>query len=195
MAAAPTNDEPPLVDVKVTNPLTYIKRWWARIIGKEGIDFRFRVRPLTAIAIALIITTVAFGLGSFVLPFSIPFFKYNPKPIALPTPDPWRETAFTGTLQYSSQTVKYYLLTSSSEAITLDVPNNVNLEGSVGRRIFAAGKYNKTTRILIVADAKDLEVLPKNPVPIPTTSPSPSPTPTVNPTPTPTPEETASPSP
>ena len=83
MANPAPNEEPPLVDVKVTNPLTYIKRWWNRIIGNEGIDFRFRVRPLTAIAIALIITTVTFGLGSFVLPFSIPFFKYNPKPIEI----------------------------------------------------------------------------------------------------------------
>jgi len=78
--AAPTNDEPPLVDVKVTNPLTYIKRWWNRIIGNEGIDFRFRVRPLTAIAIALIITTVAFGLGSFVniTPNQLPFPPLTP---------------------------------------------------------------------------------------------------------------------
>ncbi|MFZ5933036.1 MAG: hypothetical protein ACOYT7_03115, partial [Patescibacteria group bacterium] len=127
--------------------------------------------------------TVAFGLGSFVLPFSLPFFKYNPEPVSLPTPDPWRETGFTGTLQYSSQTGKFYLLTTSSEAITLEVPANVNLENSVGKRIFAAGRYNKTTRILIVSDTKDLEVLPKNPVPIPTTSASPSPISTIIPSP------------
>ena len=34
--------DPPLVDVKVTNPVTYFKKWWAKIIGNEGIDFRLK---------------------------------------------------------------------------------------------------------------------------------------------------------
>ena len=192
MANSYKNNEPPLLDVKITNPLTYIKKWWKRIIGNEGIDFSLRVRPLTAIAIALIVTSIAFGIGKIVLPFSIPFFKYNPEPISLPSPDPWRETAFTGTLQFSSPTNKYYLITSSSEAITLDVPNNIDLKDFIARRIFAAGKYNKSTRTLLVADASDLEVLPKRPIPIPTTPPTPTPTPTpasnaASPSPSPSP--------
>src|SRR3989337_2953403 len=69
--------EPPLVDVKVTNPLTYIKSWWKRIIGNEGIDCRLRIKPLTAIAITVIIVTVSMGIGRFVFPFKIPFFVYT----------------------------------------------------------------------------------------------------------------------
>ena len=64
--------EPPLVDVKVTNPLTYLKTWWKRIIGNEGIDFRLRVKPLTAIAISIIILSVTMGIGRFAFPFKIP---------------------------------------------------------------------------------------------------------------------------
>ena len=183
-----TKEDPPLVDVKVTNPITYIKRWWAKIIGNEGVDFRFHIRPLTAILISVAVASIGFGVGRFVIPFSIPFLKYEYKneEIVIPTPETWKETAYTGTLRYSEATDKYYLVTTSAEAITLEVPSNINLENYVDKRIFAAGKFNKATRILIVADAKDLEVLPKTPVSIPTT------TPTTTPTETPTPESSTS---
>lgn len=185
------NQEPPFVDVKVTNPITYIKRWWAKIIGNEGVDFRFHIRPLTALLIAVAVASIGFGVGRFVIPFSIPFLKYEYKneEIVIPTPETWKDTAYTGTLRYSEATQKYYLVTTSAEAITLEVPSNINLENYIDKRIFATGKFNKTTRILIVADAKDLEVLPKTPVSIPTTTPTPTPTET------PTPESTPSASP
>ena len=187
MAQSLKNEDPPILDVKITNPLTYIKRWWQRIIGNEGMEFRFRIRPLTAIAIAVIVSSMAFGVGQFVLPVSLPFFKYTPELPALPAPPPWRETAFTGTVQFSSLIGKYYLITSSSEAITLTVPQNIDLKEFINRRIFAAGKYNRSTRTLLVADASDLEVLPKKPIPIPTTPPTPTPTPTPSPSPSPSP--------
>ena len=180
MASATQNQDPPLVDVKVTNPVTYIKRWWAKIIGNEGIDFRFHIRPVTAIFIAIVIASIGFGVGRVVIPFSIPFLKYEYKneEIIVPTPEAWKETAYTGTLRFSEATQKYYLVTTSAEAITLEVPTNIDLENYIDKRIFAAGKFNKATRVLIVSDAKDLEVLPKTPVSIPTSTPSPTETPT-----------------
>lgn len=182
------NQEPPLVDVKVTNPITYIKRWWAKIIGNEGVDFRFHIRPLTALLIAVAVASIGFGVGRFVIPFSIPFlnYEYKNEEIVIPTPEAWKETAYTGTLRYSEATQKYYLVTTSAEAITLEVPSNINLQNYIDKRIFAAGKFHKTTRVLIVADAKDLEVLPKTPISIPTTSP------TLTPSETPTPESSPS---
>lgn len=167
--------EQPLVDVKVTNPITYIKSWWKRVIGNEGIDFRFRVRPLTAIAISIILVTVSMGLGRFVLPFKIPFFEYTSKPTPEPTINPWRETAFSGTLHFTSSSRKYYLATSSSEAITLEVPLSIDLESLIGERIFATGEYNPNTRTLRVSGASGLEILPKEIEPIPTITPSPTP--------------------
>lgn len=170
----------PLVFLRVTNPLTYIKNWWASVTRNEGIDFRFRVRPLTAIALATVIASIGFGVGNFVLPYKLPFFEYNPTPT--PAPSEWKETAYIGTLKYSEITKKFFLITSSSsEAITLNVPENINLTKLVEKRILAAGNYNKSQKVLIVSDAKDLEVLPKSPVPIPTNSPSPLPTPSLFP--------------
>lgn len=184
--------EPPLVEVKVTNPITYIKAWWKKVIKNEGVDFEFHIRPLTAIAIAVVIATIGFGVGRFVLPegINIPFFEYSVSASPTPTTETtWKDTAYTGTLRYSEETNKYYLVTTSAEAITLQVPDNTNLEDFVGKRIFAAGKYNKATRTLVVSDAKDTEILSKTPVPLPTSSATPTPTST----PTSSPTETATP--
>ena len=174
-------EDAPLVFLKVTNPITYIKKWWASVTRNEGIDFRFRIRPLTAIALTAVIATIGFGVGNFVLPYKLPFFEYtNPSPTAVPSE--WKETAFIGTLKYSELTKKFFLITSSSsEAITLQVPENTNLTKLVEKRIFATGSYNKSQKILIVSDAKDMEILPKSPVPVPTVSPTPTPIPTLSP--------------
>ena len=185
MAEIPKTD-PPLVDVKVTNPIEYIKIWWNKIIGNEGVDFSLHVKPLTAIAISVAIISLGFGLGRVSLPFNIPFFKFEnttPTPANTTTPDSWKETGFTGTLQYSAPSNKFFLITtSSSEAITLEVPKNIDLTESIGKRIFATGNYSKEKRVLIVRDTKNLEILPKSPLPLPTFSPTPSPTPTDTPT-------------
>ncbi len=189
MADTSKQTDPPLVDVKVTNPIEYIKIWWNRIIGNEGVDFSFHIKPLTAIAISIAIASIGFGLGRFAIPaINLPFLKINtyPSPSSTPTTsEVWKETAFTGTLQYTSATNRYFLITtSSSEAITLDVPSNIDLNELIGKRIFAAGNYNKSTRILVVVDTKSLEVLPKSPIPVPTLTPTPTPelTPIVSPT-------------
>ena len=161
--------EPPLVDVKVTNPLTYAKSWWKRVIGNEGIDFRVRVKPLTAIAISIIILTVTLGIGRFVFPFKIPFFVYTTEEgSATSDKVDYRDTAFTGELRHTLLTNRYYLTTSSSEAINLQVPDNVDLKDFVGRRIFAVGKYQEETRTLLVTDPVNLELLPSETETIPT---------------------------
>ena len=162
--------ESPLVDIKVTNPITYIKSWWNKIIGNEGIELRVKVRPLTAIAISIIILTVTLGIGKFVLPFRVPFFVYTSKENSGSTTDKstYRDTAFTGTLRRTLLSNRFYLETGSSEAINLDVPENIILKDFVGRRIFATGKYHDETRTLLVTEATDLEILPKEAETIPT---------------------------
>jgi hypothetical protein len=172
-----SQEDPPLVSLKITNPVTYLKLWWKKIIGNEGVSFSFKVRPLTAVAITvavmLILTGTGFGLGRIYLPPSNPIVKYVPQLGPSPTPDPWRETAFTGNLKYTSTTQRYYLVTTSSEAITLEVPGNIDLSKFVGKRILASGSYNKSIRTLTVSDAQDFEVLPTKAVTIPTSTPTP----------------------
>ena len=170
-------EDPPLVSLKVTNPITYIKMWWKKVIGNEGIDFSFKIRPLTAITIAIAVTLVltgtGFSLGRITLPIPESMEKYVPKPASTPTPDPWRLTAFTGSLKYTQATQKFFLVTTSIEAITLIVPPNINLSPFVGKRILASGNYNKSTRTLMVSEAQDLEVLPTKALIPPTVTPTP----------------------
>jgi hypothetical protein len=83
------------------------------------------------------------------------------------------ETAFSGKLQTANN--KYFLVTTSAQAITLEIPTAINATKLVGKRVLVTGKYNKTTKYLIVADTADLEILSSTPIPVPTITPSPSP--------------------
>lgn len=187
--------ELPMVDVKVTNPITYIKSWWKRVIGNEGIEIRLRIKPLTAIIMTAIIVSLYLGIGKIVLPFKIPFFELNPK--STPVPEQFRETAFAGTLRYTESSNKYFLETSASEAINLEIPENIDLEKFIGRRVFATGEYGDDSRILKVSDVSDLEIFPEEIIPIPTMKPFPSTIattePSQSPTSTPIPEGTPEP--
>ena len=62
------SSDPPLVDIKVTNPITYLKSWWAKVMGKEGIALKLdlHVRPLTALGIAFLIIGFGLGLGKII---------------------------------------------------------------------------------------------------------------------------------
>lgn len=164
---ASLNTEPPLITV--TNPVTYLRLWWQKVMNKEGVDFNFRIHPVTAFLISFGLGAGLFGAGRYSV--NIPFLKYNNGVVPVPSQTPetvWKETAFTGKLQYSITTQKYFLITTSAEAITLSVPSNLDLLTLVGKRIMAVGEYNKEQKMLKVLDAKDLEVLPKTPIPIPT---------------------------
>jgi hypothetical protein len=174
--------EKPLVDLKVTNPITYIKSWWKKIIGNDGIEIKIKVKPLTTIAIAIIVVTVTLGIGSFRFPFAIPFFEYGVN--ATPTPftlqvnnnsnPTTRDTAFSGVLQYDTVKGKFFLMTVNSEAISLSVPENLDMKNFVGRRIFAVGSYRENDRLLMVESASDMEILPTNAVIIPTETSTPT---------------------
>lgn len=173
--------EKPLVDLKVTNPITYIKSWWKKIIGNDGIELIIKVKPLTAIAITIIVVTVSFGIGKWKFPFALPFLEYSSEEPPVTTQDlgidnfmDMRETAFSGELRYDQAKDKYFLFTSNSEAINLTVPENINLSEYVGKRIYAAGSYQEMNRLLFVESASDMEVLPTKAVIIPTESPTPT---------------------
>jgi hypothetical protein len=200
--AVNTTNPPDLVNLKVTNPLVYIKYWWKRIMANEGLDMRVRAKPLTVFGLAIIIFSGVFGLGGIVFPKFFPWMKFNNNTVvSSPTPQPelLKDTALKGTLtKTNTNPVKFYLITTSTEAVTLEIPVGFNLSTLVGKRILAVGTYDSKNKILEVEDIQDLEVLSSTPIPIPTNTPSPKPTetPTIAPTPTvmPTIEPTVEPS-
>lgn len=192
-----TTNPPDLLDVKITNPLVYIKYWWKRIMANEGLDLRLRARPITVFGVAIIAFSLAFGLGGVVLPTFLPWIKINNATVyGTPTPTPpsqiLKDTALKGTLtKTNTEPTKFYLVTTSTEAVTLIVPDGFNLTSLVGKRILVVGMYDLKNKKLEVKDIQDLEVLSTTPVPIPTTTPTLKPTetpvPTVLPSESPTP--------
>lgn len=185
-----TTTPPDLVNLKVTNPLVYIKYWWKRIMANEGIEVKFKAKPLTVFGVALIGFTLLFGIGGVVLPVFFPWMKFNNNQVvSSPTPQPelLKDTALKGTLtKTNTNPPKFYLITTSTEAVTLEIPVGFNLNTLVGKRILAVGTYDSKNKVLEVEDIQDLEVLSTTPVPIPTTTPTPKPTETPIPTVAPT---------
>ncbi len=172
-ALGSSRNVPPLVSLEVSNPITYLKLWWQRVMANEGIDVRFRIHPLTALALMGAFAIGGFGLGRISMPIPAPIIKYIPQWAPTPTPDPWRETGYSGVLQKSG--LRWYLVTNDAEAITLEILTNVDLTKYVGKRIFVTGRYNRMTQVLQVTEAADMEVLIQSVV-IPTTVPSSTPT-------------------
>jgi len=195
-----TTNPPVLVNIKITNPLVYIKHWWKKIMANEGIEIKFKAKPVTVFWVALIWSSVAFGLGGVVLPTFFPWVKVDNLVLSSPTPTATpqiiKDTALRGTLTKSNTVPAiFYLVTTSTEAITLNVPDAFNLNLLIGKRILAVGSYDSKSKILIVKDIQNLEILSKTPVPIPTVTPSPKPTevPTITPSVTPSTEATSFP--
>lgn len=172
--------DPPLVSFSVTNPVTYLKRWWKGVMAGEGVDIKLKIHPLTAVMIVLAIGGVSFGLGRITIP--APIIKYipilaTPVPTIVPTPNPWHDAAFWGTLQ--RQNNQFYLITSDAQAISLEVPNTVDLSKYIGKKILASGLYDEGTATLQVSVASDLEVISGG-LPVSTIPPTPTPTSTPN---------------
>lgn len=161
-------DYPPMISLQVTNPITYLKLWWKKVMSGEGIDVKFRVHPITAIVLALIICGAGFGLGRLTFPADSPIVRYVPKLGPTPTESPWKEEAYSGIVQKTYSTNKYYLLINNTVAVSLTFPTNVNPDKLIGKRILAVGKYNKNEEVLYVTDASDLELLPQTVSPVPT---------------------------
>ncbi len=154
---------------------------------------KFKAKPITAIAISVALFSLVFGLGGVVFPTLFPFLNINNtnEVVATDSPTPssdWRETALKGTLKKTTSVpIKFFLLTSSDEAVTLQAPDYITLDKLIGKRILATGNYSQKQKLLIIQDVQDLEVLSTTPIPIPTSTPTIAPTQTPTPIPTPMP--------
>ena len=83
-----TTNPPDLFNFKITNPLIYIKYWWKRIMANEGVELKFKAKPVTVFGIALIAFSLAFGLGGVVFPFAFPWIKVNSNVVTNQSPTP-----------------------------------------------------------------------------------------------------------
>lgn len=161
------NDDPPMIDVKITNPVTYLKLWFKKLFSNEGIDISFKVKPITAVLIVLAITTIVGGT-------SLSLAKWYFFPILVPT-HMIAKTSYTGKLQSSGE--KFILVTTSSQAYILKNDSPQNLSQLKDQNVLVTGKLNNKTNIIEVSEIASLNTTPS---PQPTLQPIPTLIPTTH---------------
>ncbi len=139
------DEDPPLL--KVTNPVTYLKRWWKKIMSNEGMDFgfKFKVKPVTAVIITTLILSngVTFGVT---YSFAKIFFP-NSSPIL------HRQVVNQGTIQKNAQGVYYLMAAADSSLWKLKVKtNNINLSELVGKQVIVTGNLTKEKNLIEVSE-------------------------------------------
>jgi len=150
--------DPPFISFSITNPVTYIRRWWKGVMDGEGVDLKLKIHPMTAVLIVLAVGGASFGVGRLAVPE--PILKYIPilaTPLPTATPNPWAETALTGTLQKQAGT--FFLLGNDTQAIKLEISSDIQLESSIGKRILASGQFNAVSGVLKISDASHVAVI------------------------------------
>lgn len=130
---------PPIVDLKITNPVTYIKLWWRKVMSGEGISIR--IHPVTAILIAISVTGGSFFLGRYLQLRSDLIEKYIPQFAGINSID----AAFSGTLYAANG--QYFLTQGESQAVRIK-PNVTDMSPYLSQRVFVSGKFDPLTRQL-----------------------------------------------
>jgi hypothetical protein len=146
--------DPPLVSLSVTNPITYIKKWWKSLVHNEGVDIRFRIRPLTALLISLGFAIVLFGGG---YSFGV-LNSYLPVPIPLislaPTINPIREVGYTGIIRRTQE--NYFIEIGNGEMILVNSKDMTDIEKFVGKRVLTSGTLDTTSNIYTPKDLSEI---------------------------------------
>ncbi len=159
----------PLVSVSVNNPISWFMKWLKDLKKKQITTFTFKLGvPLVALPIIII------ALLSFIVAMSARSEK-NSKGEAVasitPTPSPGSVYIMSksGTLKIvkGEEEKEYFLVLPSGEAVRLEVPKNLDIDGYENKKVFVSGKYNAITGMLSVERFSDMEPL-STLLPIPT---------------------------
>lgn len=132
-------NDPPLVAVSVTNPITYLKLFIKRLLKNEGITIK--IKPLTAIAMIIALST-AFGTG------------FNVARIFFPTSSPilHRSITLQGNIQ-RSDSGQYYLSLPDNSIWTLrPTNNNINLANDINRQVMVKGNMTAEANVIEVKE-------------------------------------------
>lgn len=138
------DSDPPIVTVR--NPITYIKKWWNKILAKEGIDFKlgFKIRPITAVLIASIV--ISGGLGSGITALVFKTFWPTSSPIL------HRQIIQQGTIQKSA-TSGFYLTSSDQSIWKLKAKNpNIKFNDQMGKLVTVTGNMTSEKNLIEVSE-------------------------------------------
>lgn len=144
-------NDPPLVAVSVTNPVTYLKLFLKRLLKNEGIDIHLKIKPLTVITCVLALST-AFGTG------------FNVAQMFFPTSSPLLHRSITlqGNIQ-RSETGQYYLSLPDNSLWTLrPKTNNIDLTDNINKQVMVKGNLTAENNVIEVKEVISFE----KPIPV-----------------------------
>lgn len=132
-------DDPPMVDIKVTNPVTYFKRWVDKFLKNQDIDLHLRIRPFAAVGLLMTFSIVggtAFSIGRYIFPNSSPIFH--------------RQVVYPGTIQKGD--MGQYFLMYNSSPWKLKPKNNINLSTLAGKPVIVTGNLTTEPNLIEVSE-------------------------------------------
>lgn len=108
-------NDPPMVDLKVSNPVTYFRKWVDKLLKNQDIDLRLKIKPFATIGLMLAFGMVggtAFSIGRYLFPNSSPIFH--------------REVIYQGNIQITEKGI--FLTLPNSDMYTLKPKSNTNVD-------------------------------------------------------------------
>lgn len=148
-------NDPPLVAVSVTNPITYLKLFIKRLLKNEGIDIRLKIKPLTVIAIVTGLS-LSFGTGFNVARMFFP----NSSPIF------HRSITLQGEVQRSESGLYYLALPDNTlwtlrpKIATIDLNNVVNKQVLVKGNMTAEANVVEVIEVIAIDKQKPVIYAP-----------------------------------
>lgn len=134
-------NDPPMVDLKVANPVTYFKKWVGKLLNNQDIDLRLKIKPFATIGLIIAFTavgTTTFSIGRYFFPNSSPIFH---RPISLQ-----------GIVQ-RSQTGQDYLSLPDGSLWGLKPANGkVNLTNVAGKQVTIKGNLTAEANVINVSE-------------------------------------------
>lgn len=155
-------NDPPLVSVSVTNPITYLKLFIKRLLRNEGITIK--IKPLTAIFLIAALSA-SFGTG------------FNVAKMFFPTSSPILHRAITlqGTIQ-KSETGQYYLSLPDGSFWKLNLINlttQSSLSNLNSKQVLVKGNMTAENNVIevkeVIAFDRPTPII-YNPIPQPATN-------------------------
>lgn len=135
-------NDPPMVDLKVTNPVTYFKKWIGKFLNNQDIDLRLKIKPFATIGLILAFGMVGgtfFSIGRYLFPNSSPIFH--------------RAISLEGIIQKSSSE-KYYLKSENNLWTLKPKPpiTLTTLNSSVNKQVTVKGNLTKEANLVEVSE-------------------------------------------
>lgn len=134
-------NDPPLVDLKVTNPVTYLKKWVTKFFKNQDIDIHLRIKPFATIGLILAFTTVSgvsFNIGRIFFPNSSPILH--------------RSITLQGQVQ-KSESGQYYLSLPDNSLWTLKPKTaNIDLNNVTNKQVLVKGNMTAEANVVEVTE-------------------------------------------